>query len=75
MLAADNTVMAAAVNVTGPTLTVESVRPLFSVRLRVSEGPPYAVSNDAQRFLVNTIRRQLEPPPLTVVINWPALVR
>ena len=35
----------------------------------------YAVSRDGQRFLINSRREQVSPPPLTVVVNWLAAVQ
>jgi hypothetical protein len=45
---------------------------LFSTRLRPGNARSYAVSKEGQRFLIP----QIGPgTPITVVLNWPALLR
>ena len=47
---------------------------LFSVRTRSNQRYMYAVSADRNRFLVN-VAPDLEPSdPMTLIINWPALM-
>jgi dipeptidyl aminopeptidase/acylaminoacyl peptidase len=67
----DNRIMAAAVAPQATNFEVGAVRPLFSV----TPGGPgnfYAVSRDAQRFLVNTQNASTSSviPPITVAVNW-----
>jgi len=37
--------------------------------------PPYAVTAEGQRFLINTIVETEQNAPLTVVTNWTAEVK
>ena len=73
-LAPDGTLMTVSVRA-GETLTTDAPRPLFGTRLDFgSLRQTYAVSPDGQRFLL------LQPtgsgtPMLTVVLNWPSLLR
>jgi eukaryotic-like serine/threonine-protein kinase len=72
-LAPDRKLMAVTVKA-GATFEVESPRPLFQTTLDPSAfRQAYAVSADGNRFLLNA---QIEsvPQPLTVVLNWPALM-
>jgi Tol biopolymer transport system component len=56
-------------------LRIGEIRPLFRATLRsiLSEGRPWDVTADGQRFLVNSAAPQSEP--LTLVQNWPARLR
>ena len=79
---AGNTIMAAEVNVTGPSFRVGTVRPLFDVRRRTAgylafgAGSSYDVTADGQRFLVNDAADEQEaPPPVTIITNWTATLR
>jgi hypothetical protein len=65
--------MAAAVTADGTNFEVGAVQPLFDVRPVDTVGV-YDVSQDG-RFLVNTVEAQTGIPPLTIVVNWPALLR
>ena len=59
----------------GATFESDSPRALFQTALNVNEfRQTYAVSADGQRFLLNT-PVDTESPPMTVVLNWPALLR
>ena len=65
--------MAAAVNGEGKTFEVGVVRPLF----KIQPGGPgyfYDVSADGQKFLVNTLSPDSVEAPITVVVNWLALL-
>ena len=59
-----------------PTLAAGEAHALF--RVRKAAGYPsttYEISRDGQRFLVSV---PIEPPPpkaMTVVLNWPALLK
>jgi tRNA A-37 threonylcarbamoyl transferase component Bud32 len=79
---AGNTIMAAEVNGSGAAFTVGAVRPLFEVRRRTTAylgfgtGSVYDVTGDGQRFLVNVVAEEQEPPPpVTVITNWTATLR
>jgi Tol biopolymer transport system component len=72
--------MAAAVNGGASAFEVGDVRPLFDTR-RASPtlfgGPAwmYDISPDGQRFLVNTLAEEAASVPITLVVNWPALLK
>jgi dipeptidyl aminopeptidase/acylaminoacyl peptidase len=72
---ATNKLMAAAVTTTGAALDVTDVRPLFDIQLTGSRRFPYDVAPDGQRFLVNLPDRPLQAATLTMVVNWPALLK
>jgi hypothetical protein len=80
-VAPDNRVMAAAVTAQASTFTVGQVSSLFEIRPRLSQAirgvaaPPYDVSADGQRLLVNTLLRDAAATPITLVVNWPALLK
>jgi Tol biopolymer transport system component/predicted Ser/Thr protein kinase len=63
-------IMAAEVNGKGNSFEVATPRPLFSAALGAGT-PPYDVSSDGKRFLINTTGGG-ENPPLTLVTNWMA---
>jgi Tol biopolymer transport system component len=79
-LAPDNTLIAAAVNGEGTAFEVGGATPLFktSPRLLSSSGAylgdGYDVSADGQRFLVNSLLEEAAREPITLLVNWPALL-
>ena len=74
-LAPDNKLMAAAINGQGSAFEVGAVRPLFDTRPGGSLRWVYDVSPDGQRFLVNTLVEEDASQPITLVVNWPALLK
>jgi eukaryotic-like serine/threonine-protein kinase len=49
---------------------------LFSATLKNAPGPPYDVSSDGQRILLNRpIEEAASSPPITLVQNWTALLK
>ena len=40
-----------------------------------SQRSGYDVSPDGQRFLKNTLAEEAESAPITLVVNWPALLK
>jgi len=73
-VSADGKLMAADVATEGQTFSAAVPRPLFSVEIPEPLAPystDYAVSDDGQRFLVNTLAEQPTRPSLTVILNWP----
>jgi hypothetical protein len=70
-----NKLMAAAVDGQESVFEIGATRLLFETRWKAL-GNPYVVSEDGQRFLVNTL---VEEPtagsPVTLVVNWPALLK
>jgi Tol biopolymer transport system component len=74
-IAADDSIVAAAVTSTDATFDVKGVRPLFKTRRKLLQngvGYPYDVSPDGTRFLINTTPEVTAQTPITVVLNWPA---
>jgi len=53
-------------------------QPLFATRIP-SVLPPwrtnYAVSQDGQRFLVDSVMPEAERTPITIVVNWQAAAK
>ena len=74
-LAADNRLMAAAINEQASAVDVGSVHPLFQLRARLNRRYMYDASADGQRFLVNTLVEEATEQPITLVVNWPALLK
>jgi eukaryotic-like serine/threonine-protein kinase len=73
-LAPDRKLMAVAVKAAA-TFEADSPRPLFETTLDTTQfRQTYAVSNDGKRFLLNAMI-ETSAPPLTVVQNWPALLK
>lgn len=73
-LSADNKMMAAAVSSSASGFEVKATSALFQTSVMPGPGTPYIVSNDGQRFLINSTIRSTDPPSLSVVFNWPALI-
>jgi Tol biopolymer transport system component len=48
---------------------------LFSASLKNAPGPPYDVSSDGQRILLNRPIEEASSPPITLVQNWTALLK
>jgi serine/threonine protein kinase/Tol biopolymer transport system component len=72
----DGRIMAATVRSRPERVDVEAIQPLFETR------PPgggvrsfYDVSGDGQRFLHSTLAEETPDTALTLVINWPALLK
>jgi Tol biopolymer transport system component len=74
----DNRLMAVTVEGKGTGFQVGAVQALFQLPMTgVQARYTYDVSADGQRFLLNTIpeQRAAAQTPLTLVINWPALLK
>jgi eukaryotic-like serine/threonine-protein kinase len=69
-VAANNRLMAAEVNSSGPAFEVGVTRPLFEARL-TGPGYVYTVTRDGQRFLVNRVIEERGAAQVVVVLNWP----
>jgi len=73
-VAPDRKLMAVTVR-TGATFDADAPRALFQTALDVTAlRQDYSVSGDGQRFLLNT-PLDVGSPPMTVVLNWPALLK
>jgi eukaryotic-like serine/threonine-protein kinase len=75
-LARDGKLMAVGVNTNGATFQPGIPKPLFQTQLDPSYRGRnfYVVSPDGQRFLLLTPAEDAGPEPITVVVNWPALL-
>jgi hypothetical protein len=78
----DQKLMAVEVKATAHTFDRGTPQPLFELRPAMNAGNPllwsYVPSADGKRFLVAEIlgaNADAQPPPLTVVVNWPASVK
>jgi hypothetical protein len=61
----------------GPAFEAGKPTPLFEMNVRDLVFPflkRYELTSDGQRFVVQELTRRGGPPPLTVVMNWPALL-
>ncbi len=77
-LALDETLTAVAVNGQGSHFEVGAARPLFKARPRPFarlDAYPYDVTADGRRFLVNTSVEEPTTAPITLVVNWPSVIR
>ena len=55
----------------GPTFEMGTPKPLFQTLIdRYAAPNRYVVSNDGQRFLVNSPVEEVSQTPITVVLNW-----
>ena len=66
--------MAAAVMRRAEAFEVSTPTPLFQTRARINRYP-YDVSADGQRFLVNTLAEEPTSAPITLVVNWNAMLK
>jgi eukaryotic-like serine/threonine-protein kinase len=69
-----NALIAAPVSFDQARLDVGAPQRLFNLR-PAGIGSPYDVSPDGQRILVNTVDDQIGPRPITLVVNWPSLLK
>ncbi len=76
-LARDSRLMAVDVNTTAATLEAGIPKPLFQTQLDSTYRGRnfYVVSPDGQRFLLLEPVNDAASPPITVVVNWPALLK
>jgi eukaryotic-like serine/threonine-protein kinase len=74
-LGLDNKLMAATVNGAGSAFEVGAMRGLFGTRAITNQRSMYDPSPDSQRFLVNTLADEDAAAPITLVVNWPALLK
>jgi hypothetical protein len=66
--------MAAVVNGQGSAFEVGTITQLFQTRARRDQRTAYDVSADGHRFLVNSVVGEPASAPITLVVNWPALL-
>jgi serine/threonine protein kinase len=71
----DNTLMSADVKTIAGKFLVGTPKPLFQAQLAPGiTRNQYAVSPDGQRFLMLVPAGEPKPTPITIVVNWPALL-
>ncbi len=66
-----NQLMKAELNLTGQSLQVKALRPLFQMDLVDTPAPLFDVTADGQRFLAVTPARA-ESSSISLLLNWPA---
>ncbi|MEO6223508.1 MAG: protein kinase [Vicinamibacterales bacterium] len=74
-LSTDSRMMVATVAPSTTDFRVGSVEVLFPTGVIIGPGVPYVVSPDGKRFLINSTIPSTDPPSLSVIFNWPAMVR
>ena len=74
-LSLDDKLMAAQIVETGSSLTISRVQPLFAVNSPDNPGWLYDVSPDGKKFVVVSQGPQQATAPLTLVTNWPSLLK
>ena len=74
-LSLDNKIMSAEISEQGASLVIGKVAPLFQVNPSSIVHWPYDVSADGKKFVVITRGAQQSSAPLTLVVNWPALLK
>ena len=52
-----------------------SLSPVFALPAVDTGRSPYDVTADGERFLVRATPTQQAAQPLTVIVNWPALMK
>jgi Tol biopolymer transport system component/tRNA A-37 threonylcarbamoyl transferase component Bud32 len=70
----DNKLMAVSLKLGADSASPATPRELFTLQALDIGWSPYDVASDGQRFLVRALPGQVGDP-LTVIVNWPALVR
>jgi Tol biopolymer transport system component/tRNA A-37 threonylcarbamoyl transferase component Bud32 len=72
-VAPDNKLMGVDLKITGDAVQRSASRVLFTLPIIDNGYSPYDTI-DGQRFLVRALPQQA-PPPLTLIVNWPALLK
>jgi hypothetical protein len=71
----DYSLMSVSLKSTATSLEPSAPRELFRLPAAVSTWSPYQVGPGGQRFLVRAVPEQQASQPLTVIVNWPALLK
>ena len=71
----DLKLMAVSLKVGSDSVEASAPRELFSLPAVDTGFSPYDVAPDGQRFLVRATPQQQAAEPLTVIVNWPALLK
>ena len=68
--------MSAEISEKGESLTIEKVVPLFQAKNpNGTTGWPYDVTADGKKFILSSQGEQMITQPLTLVVNWPELLK
>jgi dipeptidyl aminopeptidase/acylaminoacyl peptidase len=70
----DNKLMAVSLKLGTDSVEPSAPRELFALPAADTGWSPYDTASDGQRFLVRATPAQA-PPPLTLIVNWPALLK
>jgi len=72
----ENKLMAVSIKLGADSVEASAPRELFTLpAFDNGLDAPYDVAPDGQRFLVRAIPQQQTAQPLTVIVNWPALLK
>ncbi len=74
-ISADDKVVSASITEAGSRLIIGKDRPLFQTNALIGPGWPYDVSADGKKFVVANQKQAQTSQPLTLVINWPSLLK
>ncbi len=77
-ISGDGQMMVSSVKTAGSGLEFGTPKALFKTKMLALGGATaheFDVSPDGQRFLIGTLVGDSKPPPPTVIMNWPALVK
>ncbi len=66
-----NRLMEADLAMSGDSLTVKSIEPLFQLSLPTTNAPLFDVSRDGSRFIVATSADPAASDSITLLLNWP----
>ena len=71
----DFKLMAVSLKLGTESVELSAPRVLFTLPAVDTGFSPYAAAPDGQRFLVRATPQQQAAEPLTVIVNWPALLK
>ena len=74
-LSPEYSLMSVGLKSTATSLEPSAPRELFRLPAAVSTWSPYQVGPGGHRFLVRAVPEQQASQPLTVIVNWPALLK
>ena len=74
-LSLDNKIISAEITAQGTRFAIGKVNPLFQANPVFSTGWCYDVSSDGKKFVINTQADEKTAEPLTLIINWAALLK
>jgi len=71
----DNKITSAEIAAQGTSFVIGKVTPLFQLNPTSSTGWSYDVTSDGKKFVVCTQTNENAAEPLTLIVNWPALLK